>query len=139
MPRPVSWLDRLRIERLVWSLDQYLYDLPRASRIATRREVRQNVLAAAHDVGAAEAIRRVGSSRRLADDYLSAELGDEPRPSWLAAALFLFTGQLLLTSLLTDAALGVRRRRDGRRPPCHRDLHLAGHRHPAERGHLHLR
>jgi hypothetical protein len=50
MPRSVSWIDRMRIERLVWALDQRLYDLPYRSRIAHRREVRQNLLAATRDV-----------------------------------------------------------------------------------------
>jgi hypothetical protein len=88
MPHSVSWLDRLRIERLVWALDQQLYDLPRASRIAKRREVRDNLLAAARDVGTTAALRRLGSSRRLAEEYLTAELGDGPRASWIAAAYF---------------------------------------------------
>ncbi len=104
MSRAVSLIDRLRIERVVWSLDQRLYDLPRASRIANRREVRANLLSAAQDVGTREALRNLGSSSQLAADYLSAELGDGPRPSWLAAAVFLLTGQLLLTEILTEAA-----------------------------------
>jgi hypothetical protein len=104
----VSWFDRLRIEKVVWSLDQQLYDLPRKARIATRREVRQNLLTAAQDVGAPEALRRLGGSQQLAAEYLSAELGDEPRPSWIAATTFLLTGQLLLTSLLSEAAFAFR-------------------------------
>ena len=51
----------MRIERLVWLLDQQLYDLPRSSRIAKRREVRDNLLAAARDIGTADALRRLGS------------------------------------------------------------------------------
>ena len=42
MQHTVTWFDRLRIERVVWTLDQRLYDLPRRTRIETRREVRQN-------------------------------------------------------------------------------------------------
>jgi acyl-CoA thioester hydrolase len=26
MPHSISWIDRLRVERLVWTLDQRLYD-----------------------------------------------------------------------------------------------------------------
>ena len=104
MTHPVTWIDRLRIERAVWALDQRLYDLPRRSRIAKRREVRENLLTAAHDVGTTDALRHLGSSRQLAAEYLSAEFGDEPRPSWMAAAMFLLTGQLVLTSLLSEAA-----------------------------------
>jgi hypothetical protein len=104
MPNSVTWIDRLRIERAVWALDQRLYDLPRKSRIAKRREVRGNLLTAAHDIGTADALRNLGNSRQLAAEYLSAEFGDEARPSWVAAATFLLTGQLLLTSLLSEAA-----------------------------------
>lgn len=86
MSEGMTWIDRLRIERAVWTLDQRLYDLPRKSRIAKRREVRANLLTAAHDIGAREALSRVGNSRQLAAEYRSAEFGDEPRPSWIAAA-----------------------------------------------------
>jgi hypothetical protein len=103
MTNTVSLFDRLRIERAVWTLDQRLYELPRRSRIAKRREVRQNLRAAASDVGARAALARLGDSHTLAAEYLSAELGDGPRPSWMAASLFLFIGQLLLTSIFFDA------------------------------------
>ena len=104
----VSWLDRLRIEKVVWSLDQRLYDLPRSHRIATRREVRQNLRTAAGDVGAAEALRRIGHPSHLAANYLSAELGDDPRPAPYTAMAFFLTGQLLLTSLLSEATFAFR-------------------------------
>jgi hypothetical protein len=104
MAHAVTGIDRLRIERAVWALDQRLYDLPRRSRIAKRREVRANLLTAARDVGTGEALRRLGASSQLAAEYLSAELGDGPRASWIAAALFLLTGQLVLTWFLNEAA-----------------------------------
>jgi hypothetical protein len=66
MDRPLTWIDRLRIERVVWLLDQRLYDIPRESRIAHRRDVRQNLLAAASDVGTGAALRNLGSSAQLA-------------------------------------------------------------------------
>ena len=100
----VTWLDRLRIERVVWTLDQQLYDLPRRARIAHRREVRQNLLNAAADIGVRPALRRLGSSQRLAAEYRSAEFGDRPRPAWFAAAIFLLAGQLVFTALLAEAA-----------------------------------
>ncbi|MGW5434062.1 hypothetical protein ACWET9_44100 [Streptomyces sp. NPDC004059] len=103
MPHTVTWIDRLRIERLVWSLDQRLYDLPSRSRVARRREVRANLLAAATEVGAAEAVRRLGDSRELAEEYLAAELGEGPRHSWIAAALFLLTTPLVLNFFLGEA------------------------------------
>ena len=105
MPHNVSWFDRMRIERVVWMLDQRLYDLPRRSRIDKRREVRANLRAAASDIGTREALARLGNSRELATEYLTAEFGDGPRPSWIAAGLFFFTGLLVGTSLFTDAAI----------------------------------
>ena len=105
MSHSIGWIDRLRIERLVWSLDQQLYDLPRRSRISTRREVRENLLTAARDIGTSAALRNVGSSTRLAREYLAAQFGDQLRPSWTVAALFLLTGQLVFTALLGEAAL----------------------------------
>jgi hypothetical protein len=104
MPHVVTWVDRLRIERAAWALDQRLYDLPRRSRIAKRREVRENLLAAAHDIGTSEALSRLGNSRQLAAEYLSAEFGEGPRPSWVAAATFAVTAQLLFTWVLGEAA-----------------------------------
>jgi hypothetical protein len=104
MPHTVSPIDRLRIERLVWSLDQQLYDLPRRSRIDTRREVRANLVAAAGDVGVTEALRRIGGSRQLAENYLTAELGEGPRHSWAAAAYFAAGVPLLVLELLAEAA-----------------------------------
>lgn len=103
MPHAITVLDRLRIERLVWALDQRLYGLPRASRIAKRREVRDNLVSAAHDVGTREALRRLGSSHRLAAEYLTAEYGDGPRHSWNAAGLFCATVPLLVNYVLTGA------------------------------------
>jgi hypothetical protein len=105
MPHNVSWFDRMRIERVVWMLDQRLYDLPRRSRIDKRREVRANLRAAASDIGTREALTRLGNSRELATEYLTAEFGDGPRLSWIAASLFFFTGVLVGTSLFTDAAI----------------------------------
>jgi len=104
MPADVSLLDRLRIERVVWSLDQRLYDLPRRTRVERRRELRANLLDAARDTGATAALRDVGDSGTLAADYLDAELGRGPRHSWMAAGAFLLTTTLLLTSFFFDAA-----------------------------------
>lgn len=103
MPHNLNVFERLRIERLVWSLDQQLYDLPRAQRIATRRDVRVNLLEAARDVGTTEALRRVGGSRRLAQQYLAAEFGDNPRHSWIAAAYAATLTPLLLNFFLAEA------------------------------------
>lgn len=97
-------IDRLRIEYAVWNLDQRLYDLPRKARVAHRRELRSNVIAAAGDVGTTAALRDVGDAATLAQHYREAQFGSVHRPSWTAAGLFLLTTTFLLTSLLADAA-----------------------------------
>jgi hypothetical protein len=104
MPHTLTTLDRIRIERLVWTLDQRLYDLPRGSRIAKRREVRANLLEAAADHGTGEALRRIGTSGTLAREYLGAEFGDRPRHSWTAAACFAALVPLLLNYVLSEVA-----------------------------------
>ena len=108
MTHKLNLLDRLRIERVVWDLDQRIYDLPHRKRIAIRREVRDNLRTAATDVGAKVAVRNIGSVHQLAAGYVEAQFGGRPRPSWIAAAVFTGTVVLLLQSLLTDAALGFR-------------------------------
>ncbi|MGY0235311.1 hypothetical protein [Longispora urticae] len=105
MSHPVSWFDRLRIESVVWSLDHRLYDLAPSSRVAKRREVRENLLSAAADIGTSAALRNLGGSRRLAAEYRAAEYGGEARPAWFTALLFFMTGQLLIQSLLTEYVL----------------------------------
>jgi hypothetical protein len=104
MPTNLALVDRLRIESRVWALDQQLYDLPRQQRIATRREVRSNLVSAAHSVGTRQALANLGTTRELAEGYLTARYGPAPRASWLSAAVFLLTAVLFLTSILTDAA-----------------------------------
>jgi hypothetical protein len=106
MQQKLSWLDRIRIERVVWTLDQRLYDLPRASRVATRREVRQNLIAAAGDVGTRTALRQLGDTSSLASEYLGAHFGSGPRHSWLAAGLFLVTYPFLMFAFLSEATNG---------------------------------
>jgi hypothetical protein len=103
MPHRIGPLDRLRIERLVWALDQQIYDLPRRTRVATRREVRANLLEAAADLGATAALRRVGGSRQLAEQYLQAEFGEGPRHSWVGAAYAAGLTPLLLNFILSEA------------------------------------
>ena len=103
MPRKLTVFDRVRIERLVWTLDQRLYDLPRTSRIAKRREVRANLLEATADRGVGEALRRIGGSRALAREYLGAEFGDRPHHSWIGAAYFAALVPLFLNFGLSEA------------------------------------
>ena len=108
MAAEVTWIDRLRIERVVWSLDQRLYDLPRRSRIATRREVRQNLLSAAEDIGTRPALGRLGTSSELAREYLDAELGRGPHHSWIVAALVAGAFPLFFMSVSADVAAAFR-------------------------------
>jgi hypothetical protein len=99
MPDTLSWYDRLRIERTVWTLDAYVQSLPGRSRKAIRREIRTNLRVAAADVGSAQAIRQLGNLRRLAADYLDAEYGDGPRPHWGKAVRWAFGVEAVLLVL----------------------------------------
>ncbi|MCK9897710.1 hypothetical protein [Frankia sp. AgB32] len=94
-------LDRLRLERAVWTMDTRLQDLPRRSRINKRRELRDNLRLAAADVGARQAVRQLGDLRILAADYLAAEYGERTRrPSWSAAALTILGVEAVMTLLV---------------------------------------
>ena len=84
MSETLTWTDRLRIERAVWTLDSYLQNLPWRSRVAKSGELRVNLRAASADVGTKEALRQLGNVRTIAADYMVAECGG-PGPSWLAA------------------------------------------------------
>jgi hypothetical protein len=90
MSHTVSLIGRLRIEWLVWDLDGRLWDLPYRKRVGCRREVRQNLLAAAREAGVTEALRGMGSAGELARGYLAAEFGEGRRPHWWAAGITAF-------------------------------------------------
>jgi hypothetical protein len=96
----LSWRDRLRIERAVWTLDAHVQNLPGRSRKAIRREMRANLRAATAEVGSEQAIRRLGNLRRLAADYLDAEYGDAPRPHWGKAVFWVLAVEAVILSLL---------------------------------------
>ena len=139
MTHSINWIDRLRIERVVWALDQRLYDLPRRSRIAKRREVRENLLTAANDIGTDDAMRNLGNTRELAAEYRDAEFGDGPRPSWVAAATFFLTAQLFFTSLLAEAANAFGDGISAAQSERHGHVHLARNPLPARHRHIYLR
>jgi hypothetical protein len=84
MPTTLSLIDRLRIERAVWTLDTYVSGLPGRSRRAIRRELRTNLRSSAAAVGVRQALFGLGSLRRLGLSYLDAEYGEgRPRPQLL--------------------------------------------------------
>ena len=84
----MNLIDRLRIDRTVWTLDAYVQSLPGRNRKAIRQELRANLIAAAADGGTRAAIRRLGPVRRLAVHYLENEYGDRARPRWLRGTLW---------------------------------------------------
>jgi len=98
-------VDRLRVERAVLTLDTWIGDLPRRRRRDVRRELRADLLASAADVGAREAVRRLGPLRRLGLDYLDAEFGElRPRPNGLhGLAWGIAAGALLVTSMVAGS------------------------------------
>ncbi|MEQ1872610.1 MAG: hypothetical protein ABL953_02695 [Ilumatobacteraceae bacterium] len=93
--------DRWRIERFVWSVDSRLSDLPRKSRVERRRELRDNLRAAASDIGTTAALQGVGDVRQLAAGYVAAEFGDgNRRPAWEAGLTAFLLCYLVLAWLL---------------------------------------
>ena len=112
MAQTLTRLDRLRIEWTVWTLDTLVQSLPGRTRKAIRREMRTNLRAAAMEVGAAQAVARLGSLRRLAADYLEAEYGqDGPRPRWLRGVFWALAVEAVLLGFthvgLTAFSAGV--------------------------------
>ena len=105
----LTWHDRLRLEQAVWAVDRRIQDLPRKSRVAKRRELRDNLRAAAADIGAAVAVRQLGDLKQLAAGYLAAEYGDwKPRPSWTRAAVAAVLYYVLLSWLLEAGSSAFR-------------------------------
>jgi hypothetical protein len=97
MPTPLTWLDRLRVERAVWTVDVLISALPARRQRAILGELRSNLTAAAAEVGIREALRRLGGLRQLAGGYLDAELGEgRPRPSWLRGLLWALAVEAVL-------------------------------------------
>lgn len=94
-----------RTERALWTLDAHLASLPGRSSRAIRREIRTNLRASAAEVGAAEAIRRLGSLHHVASEYLDAEYEGRPRPRVLKAVFWTLAVEgIILWSLFTGHA-----------------------------------
>jgi hypothetical protein len=89
MPSALTWLDRLRIARTIWTLNAKIVDLPTNRRKEIRRELRANLRVASGEVGSREAVRQLGDLRRLAGDYLDAEYGEDGRrPRYVTGLLW---------------------------------------------------
>jgi hypothetical protein len=100
----LRWVDRLRIERAVWRLDWLAQDLPGRTRRSMRRDLRANLRAAAADVGAAQAIRNLGSLHQVAADYIAAEYGDRgPRPTTMRGIGWAFLTEAIILGIVTVA------------------------------------
>jgi hypothetical protein len=96
MPTTIAWIDRLRIERAVWAVDAWAQSMSGRSRRALRRELRTNLRASASEVGAAEAIRRLGDLRLLAEGYLDAEYAGGRRPRLRKAVFWTLAVQVVI-------------------------------------------
>jgi hypothetical protein len=107
MGPPISPIDRFRIAHAVWTFDTLVGDLPRRRRLEIRRELRANLHTSAAELGGPEALRRLGSLRRLANGYLDAEFGDQaPRPHWEKGLVWALGAELVLL-LSTFAGLAA--------------------------------
>ncbi len=104
MSTDLSLVDRLRIERAVWTVDTYLSSLPARRQRAIRRELRANLRASAAQIGARQAIRDLGSLRRLSIDYLSAEYRGRPSPSMLKGLFWVVAVEAVI---LTAYVVGI--------------------------------
>ena len=96
MAHPLSRLDRLRVERTIWTMDTLVGDLPARRRREIRAELRGNVYASAAEHGMPAALRRLGNLRRLAADYLDAEFTTGPRPRWAKGLAWALVAELIL-------------------------------------------
>ncbi len=126
MTSNLTRIERLRIEWTVWAFDYLLINMPHRLRVAKRREMRADLLAAAADVGIPEALRQLGSLRRLAADYLDAQYGERgPRPSFWRGATWM---ALLLPIMFAIEDLGKWSFLDGVRAIPHATgvFHYAG-------------
>jgi hypothetical protein len=109
MNRTLPVKDRLRIELVVRRLD-YVLDgrVPMARRRQIRNELRSNLIEAAQQVGAEQAIRQLGDLKALAHSYLELYRGrfDFQAGSWAAVATYAAI-QLLAIILLLAFHAGV--------------------------------
>ena len=101
MSNTLNLVDRLRIERVVWTVGVLVSDLPHRSQRAVRRELRDNLRAAASEAGVSAAVRGLGGLRHLAAGYLEAEYGDSrPRPRWLRGVAWAMVVYLVFVGIM---------------------------------------
>jgi hypothetical protein len=99
--RPMTLVDRLRIERVLWTVDILIYDIRTARRRTIRRELRTNLRAAAREQGVGAAIRQLGPLRQLATGYVDAQYGERARrPRWMRAIWWAFVCALLIEAFI---------------------------------------
>jgi hypothetical protein len=94
-------MDRLRIERVLWTIDLLIHDIRTRRRRTIRRDLRTNLRVAAAEHGVGAAIRQLGPLRQLARGYLEAQYGEGARrPRWMRGALWMFVCGLLIEALV---------------------------------------
>jgi hypothetical protein len=102
-------LARARLELYLQRLDYHLSDLPRWRRRQIRREIRDNLAAAAADISPGRALANLGHPRVLAAGYVAAEGRRLPQYRkgawWAGAVLAIYPTMVLLYAMgLSDGA-----------------------------------
>ena len=100
----MSLTERVRIVSAVWAYDFWLdwRHVPRRARRDLRRELSANLTAAAAEVGAREAVRRLDGIRQLADDTAAI---DTTRARWSAGCVMALAVAAVLVVVEVFAAL----------------------------------
>jgi hypothetical protein len=93
----LTFIDYLRVEKAVWTVDAYLSPLPARRQREIRHELRANLRASAAQSGAKAAVRGLGSLRRLGYEYLSVEYRGRPWPTPIRGVAWTITTAVLLT------------------------------------------
>jgi len=107
MTNTLTWLDHLRIEFAIVRVDVMISALSLERQEEILGELRTNLRAASQQMGSAEAVRRLGGLRRLANSYLDVEYGDQgPRPRWLIGILWLFVVEGVLLAVAFAGSQG---------------------------------
>jgi hypothetical protein len=105
----LNLLARVRLELYLQRLDYHLSDLPGWRRRRIRREIRDNLAAAAADIGPGRALANLGHPRVLAAGYVAAEGCRLPQYRkgawWAVAVLAIYPAMVLLYAMgLSDGA-----------------------------------